>query len=303
MKLSIIVIFLLVFSSLTSKEYVSARLWGQLGNQLFIVSNALAMAWENNATPVFPCLETETIRNIPLNRKKIFFRLNAKLPEEIKLKEKHYSSHHFSPIKYEPNILLVGYSLSLDYFQKYEKQLQEIFSPSKETREYLQTKYGSYLKYPECVGVQIRICALDVYPFCGWKYFEDAMDQFSKEAIFLVSSDRIDWVKKHFPKTTRKVVFVEGNDHIDDFFLLTKCKHNIISNSTFGYWAAYLNKNPKKIVIAPNLWHAHSHKLTRIGFPAKQNIYPKNWKVLRVPLYRKIADGISQYSTTSVEGG
>jgi len=303
LKLIFFILNFFLVTHLFSEEYVSARLWGQLGNQLFIVSNALAHAWDHGAIPIFPCLESETIRNIPLNRQKIFFRLESKVPSHIRFREQHYTSIHYTPLDYTPNSVLVGYSLSLDYFHRYEKRLQEVFAPSAEMELFLDEKYGAYLQHPCLVGIQIRVCALDIYPFCGWEYFEKAMQYFPPEAIFLVSSDRIDWVKSNFPIQGREVIFIEGNDHLEDFFLLTKCKHNIISNSTFGFWAAYLNRNPEKIVIAPSLWHAAHHELTRIGFPSKQNIYPKDWTVLDVPLYRVVPIDILRYKTTSVEGG
>lgn len=288
---------------MSSEPYVSGRLWGQLGNQLFIISNALALAWDNDATPVFPDLSSDKSRNIPLNREKIFFRLNADLPQGYLLKEKHYTDDFYAPIKYEPNIELVGYSLSLSYFNKYKKRLQKIFAPSAETEKRLRKKYASFLHHPCTVGIQIRVCSLDLYPFCGWEYFKKAMDYFPSYALFIVSSDRIDWVKQYFPTQGKKVLFLEGNDHVDDFFMLTKCKHCIISNSTYGYWAAYLNQNPNKIVIAPSLWYGNHLKHTRLGFPKKCNIYPPEWKVLQVPLFRHIAHDIHGFSTTSVEGG
>lgn len=56
-------------------------MWGQLGNQLFLVSSALGLAWDNNATPVFPDLEKEQNWNVPLNKEHLFFRLSTALPE------------------------------------------------------------------------------------------------------------------------------------------------------------------------------------------------------------------------------
>lgn len=293
---------------LSSKEYVTANLWGQLGNQLFIISNALALAWDHGAIPVFPTLKKDKTLNIPVNYKKIFFRLNTEIPREkfqkrIRFKKKYYTDHFYEEIDYEPNICLVGYSLSLDYFHHYEKRLQKIFAPSEETKEYLISKYGIWLDSPITVGIQIRVCALDLYPFTGWEYFEKAMRLFPENAIFFVSSDRIGWVKKHFPVNGRTIIFLEGNDHVDDFFLLSMCTHNIISNSTFGYWAAYLNPNPDKMVVAPSLWYGPEHELTKIGFPKKQNIYPKNWYILDVPFDRTVSTEALSYPTTSIEGG
>ena len=54
-----------------------------------------------------------------------------------------------------------------------------------------------------------------------------------------------------------RFVLVEANDEYTaylDMFLLSQCKHNIISNSSFGWWGAWMNENPEKITIAPNVW-------------------------------------------------
>jgi hypothetical protein len=51
---------------------------------------------------------------------------------------------------------------------------------------------------------------------------------------------------------------------------MSACKYNIIANSTFSWWAAWLNKEPEKIVIAPSIWFAQK-------FINQNEIYPENW--------------------------
>ena len=80
------------------------------------------------------------------------------------------------------------------------------------------------------------------------------MQNFSKDAMFLVFSDNMDWTKKELEGLAKNMFFVEGEKYYHDFFLMSLCDHNIISNSTFSWWAAYLNKNPNKIVTAPKKW-------------------------------------------------
>jgi hypothetical protein len=65
-----------------------------------------------------------------------------------------------------------------------------------------------------------------------------------------VFSDDIPWCRANFPKN---FIFVDIIDYLA-FDLMRVCKHHIIANSTFSWWAAYLNDNPDKVVISPKKW-------------------------------------------------
>lgn len=77
--------------------------------------------------------------------------------------------------------------------------------------------------------------------------------------VFFTNTGSIEWCKKHAEdifglKKMDKVMFVDwnaGNQSFRDMQLMTHCKHGIITNSTFGWWGAYLIKNPNKITISP----------------------------------------------------
>lgn len=91
-------------------------------------------------------------------------------------------------------------------------------------------------------------------------YYDRALKKISetvKNPHLFLFSDEMEWVKEHL-RFDFPVVYVEHNleeeKHIEDFRLLSLCKHNIISTSTFSWWSAWLNSNPDKIVIAPKTW-------------------------------------------------
>lgn len=93
---------------------------------------------------------------------------------------------------------------------------------------------------------------------CDMDYYLRAMEylkrQFGDVKIFVFSDD-VKWAYEHmaFPWVT----FVDHNGQdkcCEDLWLLSRCKHNIIANSTFSWWAAWLNPNPKKIIISPQHW-------------------------------------------------
>ena len=88
---------------------------------------------------------------------------------------------------------------------------------------------------------------------------------------FYIFSDDINWTKKNFPKDNN-FKFISNSKYQKDFedlYLMSNCKHNIIANSSFSWWSAWLNKNTDKIVIAPECW-----------FKAKidtSDLIPQNW--------------------------
>lgn len=79
---------------------------------------------------------------------------------------------------------------------------------------------------------------------------------------YFIFSDDIEYAKMYF-SNLKNAEYVSGNrkeDSYRDMQLMSLCKHNIIANSTFSYWGAFLNRNVEKVVIAPRIAAKAYHK-------------------------------------------
>ena len=108
---------------------------------------------------------------------------------------------------------------------------------------------------------------------CSITYYKKSINfimQKVKNPHFFIFSDDLEWTKLNFNFIENPFTFVENDSDALDFWLMCLCKHNILANSTFGWWAGWLNKNNSKIVIAPKKWFLNSTIST-------DDLIPKNW--------------------------
>lgn len=284
LKKQISIFFSLIYFFLSfvySDEYVSCKLSGQLGNQLFQVAAAMSLALDNNAVATFPDLNNKECFNIPANKTYIFSGLNTFQPDN-KFDEYKEDCFEYTPIPYKANLLLNGYFQSEKYFKHNKDKIVEMFQPSNELLDLMMQKYGDILNHSKTVAIHVRMyhdTTRDYHPFVGWKYFQKAISLFDKDSLFVVFSDNISLCKRKLPKLleTRKVVFIENNFHIYDFYLMSFCKHQIISNSTFSWWGAYLNKNPLKQVVSPSPKNWFGVKYRHLS---TKDIIPCEWTII-----------------------
>lgn len=120
-----------------------------------------------------------------------------------------------------------------------------------------------------------------VFKILNLEYYEQAYltlkNKIEKDLPIVVFSDDPEWAKANLTLPTT-LYFHEGNSGkmaIDDMHLMSICTHNIIANSTFSWWAAWLNKNSQKIIVAPKNWF----KLSNLN---NNNIIPNSWNTIDV---------------------
>lgn len=110
---------------------------------------------------------------------------------------------------------------------------------------------------------------------CNISYYLKAIELIKrkvKKPVFFIFSDDLDWVKKNLP-LLENTIFVDinkGKNSYKDLFLMSKCKHNILANSSFSWWAAWLNSNSDKIIVCPDKWF-NSRRLD------SKDIVPESW--------------------------
>ena len=110
----------------------------------------------------------------------------------------------------------------------------------------------------QCNSVSVHVRRTD-YAVYNWILPESYYDRAFKEASrfitnphFYIFSDDPEWCKENLPIGLK--IFLHGNE-LEDFWLMSQCKHNIIANSTYSFWAAYLNPNKEKLVFYPEKWN------------------------------------------------
>lgn len=185
-------------------------------------------------------------------------------------------------IKSKKNIYLEGYFQSEKYFIKNYNEVLSEFEFKQEASD-INLKYLLQIKDCESVSLHVRTyddakinSAIKIYGNPSIDYYEKAVEYIKskiKDPVFFIFSDNIDWAKNNIVINHAKVEYISHNDiengH-EDLRLMKACKHNIIANSSFSWWGAWLNKNKSKIVIAPQKWVQSDH----IDF---KDVVPKNW--------------------------
>lgn len=202
------------------------------------------------------------------------------------IKEKWF---HFDPeiLKLRGDIYLNGWWQTEKYFNTIREQLLNDFT----VREPLsgRNKYFSE-KITATNSISIHFRRLDYvknkktrnyHGELSKEYYKEALGIIVskvKNPVFFIFSDDPLWVQENisFPLET---VYVLGNDPMEspheDMRLMSLCKHNIIANSSFSWWGAWLNQNKEKIVIAPNVWLAEGSKKNN-----SKDVVPENWVTL-----------------------
>ena len=259
--------------------FLTSYLMGGLGNQLFQIAKAKAEGLKNNLD--------------------VFFRTNAFIPMEgnqpkkyinniyrninfddtkkpiVRMNEKTFSYYENNTI-YNESTEFYGYYQSSKNFLNFRNEIKSLFLPTNEFKEKLKNLYplifeensiaihirrGDYLKIPTILPV-IDKC-----------YFDNCLEQIKYSHIFIFSNDK-EWVQENMSYDNSSIIY--NLEDYEELWAMSLCNHNIISNSSFSWWAAYLNENNNQKVFCPSLWFGNNGEKNYL------DIYEDGWIKINV---------------------
>lgn len=165
------------------------------------------------------------------------------------------------------NYYLRGFWEEINYFEGYEKFIKRVFQFKHKLTENEKIKYEKIFK-ENSVSVHVRRGDFlkqekdRKFDLCQKEYYHQAMriiEERIENPMYVFFTDDSEYVEKEYSAIKNKII-VKGNKDYIDMQLMSCCKHNIIANSTFSFWAAFLNKNTDKIVVVPK-----THYLVKTG--------------------------------------
>jgi hypothetical protein len=160
------------------------------------------------------------------------------------------------------NTYFYGYWQNERYFKKYRDDLLKVFTLKticSQTKSYQQKIVDS-----ESVSLHIRrgdyVSSIDtnsVHGIIDMDFYKRSSALFyGEDTHFFIFSDDLNWAKENtgFINNKTFIEYDRDTSSHEEIYLMSKCKHNIIANSSFSWWGAWLNQNPNKKIIAPRKW-------------------------------------------------
>ena len=252
---------------------ITCKLDGGLGNYLFQIGATVTLAKKINTNAVFDTRSAIKVQgHIDTYKDNILRNIETGLVKVNNLYRE--PSFSYNEIPLVDSMMLQGYFQSEKYLDR--SLILDIFGIDKVTKATIQEKYNVLFKkgvMNSAVSLHVRrgdyVNIQDRHPVLPIEYYEKARDELGRFRPYLVFSDDIQWCKEHFKGTN--FIFIEGNTDIVDLYLMSMCQDNIIANSSFSWWGAYLNQTEDKKVIAPKTWFGINKQLNT------KDLIPSNW--------------------------
>lgn len=263
-----------------NKKTVTSNLMGGLGNYLFQIAAAYSYGLKHGHTPVFNFkLASKVHRSIDAYSENILRNINQiNSVDQATSKNMAESSFHYNEIPvYDGNVYISGYRQTSKYFEGFDSEIKTLFSCDDKTRQSIYSKFPFFkTKEHKTCSIHVRrgdyVKLQNVHPVQGLNYFMKAVRNVPKDCFFMIFSDDPQWCKENFDGLLSNYQIIEGQSDIEDLYTMSMCDHNIICNSTFSWWSAFLNENKDKIVVAPKRWFG-----PELASHDTKDIYQDNW--------------------------
>ena len=268
-------------------NFISTNHQGGIGNVMFKLAAAISLALDNDIEYIFsneflrPADRIVTkgfddyrvyydniLRNIPF--------INN-LPTEYSVYNQ--IGFHYQDIPYQinTNLLLTGHYQSDKFFKNNKQYICDLFRPTSEIKQLIKSNWldttnlvsihvrrGDYLQYPKH------------HPQQTIDYYKSAAEIIGLDREYIIFSDDIHGCTEIFNFLPNKQFFTTRIDWID-LYMMSLCSDNIICNSSFSWWAAYLNDSITKQVIAPAKWFGPAYSDYKT-----LDLIPNDWTILDI---------------------
>ncbi|SDR47091.1 alpha-1,2-fucosyltransferase [Pseudovibrio sp. Tun.PSC04-5.I4] len=270
-------------------DFVCLRIFAGLGNQMFQYAAGYAQAQrlgkqlllhidgggkQKHASFGLDIFSLETQQwDAPVFQEGSLSKLWRKLSSQRKARTSTWPGTRFSypDLKYNPAINAIeqgtyieGYYQSERYFEDCAEDLRKQFSLDHLRKDIAEDLLSDVTNGPT-VSVHIRRGdyakipkTLEIHGLIGNDFYNSAkslMEERFGNCRFVIFSDDFEEADKLTSSWDNRILVDTGNRY-HDLYLMSQCTHNIIANSSFSWWGAWLNANPEKQVIAPENWFA-----------------------------------------------
>lgn len=263
--------------TLNNEIKITMNLIGRMGNQLFMSFMLLNLHFDKGYKLFFNS-STEYFNNI-------LYELNNLIQyHNISNYFNYYENYNstYNEIKINTNTIFNGYFQSYKYFDHNKEKIINYLKINE-----MRNKYQSY----DAIALHIRKgdyqSLTDYFILLDINYYKNCINYLINELktdnliinIFSESkheiNDILNLLYKLFP--TIKFTYINGGSAVNDLFIMSKHKHNIIANSSFSWWSAYLNDNENKIVCYPSKYYCGN-----LSHISTIDMYPDSWKEIDI---------------------
>ena len=278
---------------------ISIKPMGGLGNQLFQIFATISYGLEYTCNIILPYtdqLHTGTVRNTYWNtfligcRNMTTYNLLNNETNESLMSMPIYNEKSFEykkiPNPKGPKMQLHGYYQSYKYFDKHWESIKKMISLDDQQKA-IKKDYADLFSTKETISLHFRIGDYaniqNCHPIMPFQYYYNAicnltMHKNKKYRILYfcqdIDNEKVSVIINRLSRMFTELEFVKVSDDIVDWkqmLIMSVCSHNIIANSTYSWWGAYLNQNDKKMVYYPNKWFGKSLQHNT------SDMFPPNW--------------------------